>query len=91
MSIRTLPFEYGGLWNESFPELLVRTCTVDPATHRLGPIALRAVVVKCSLHSRMELSFWRLDVVTGWVSLDSDLAALGIIRTLPLERFHLIV
>ena len=28
MSIRTIPFEYGGLWNESFPELLVQTCTV---------------------------------------------------------------
>ena len=38
MSIRTLPFEYGGLWNESFPELLVQTCTVDPAIHRLRPI-----------------------------------------------------
>ena len=38
MSIWTIPFAYGGLWNESFPELLVRTCTVDPATHRLGPI-----------------------------------------------------
>ena len=39
----------------------------------------------------MELSFWRLDVVTGWVSLDSDLAAPGFIGTLALEHFHLIV
>ena len=37
MSIRTIPFECGGLWNESFPELLVQSCTVDPATYRLGP------------------------------------------------------
>ena len=56
MSIRTIPFECGGLWNESFPELLVRTCTVDPATHRLGPTRRWAVIV-CNLYSRMELSF----------------------------------
>ena len=50
-----------------------------------------SVVVNCSLHRRMELSFWRLDVVIGWVSLDSDLAAPGFIGTLALEHFHLIV
>ena len=36
--IRTISFEYGGLWDESFPELLARACTVCPATHRLLPI-----------------------------------------------------
>ena len=56
MSIRTIPFECGGLWNESFPELLVQSCTVDPATHRLGPTRRWAVIV-CNLYSRMELSF----------------------------------
>ena len=28
MSIRTIPFECGGLWNESFPELLVQSFRV---------------------------------------------------------------
>ena len=56
MSIWTITFEYGGLRNESFPELLVRTCTVDPATHRLGPTQRWAVIV-CNLYSRVELSF----------------------------------
>ena len=39
MSIQTIPFEYGGLWNESFPNFLVRICTVDAVTHRLRPMA----------------------------------------------------
>ena len=60
MSIRTIPFECGGLWNESFPELLVQSCTVDPATHRLGPTRRWAVIV-CNLYSRMELSFSETD------------------------------
>lgn len=44
MSIRTILFEYGEHWNESFPELRVRTCAVHPATHRLGPIEFRVRV-----------------------------------------------
>ena len=38
MLIWTITFECGGLWDESFPELLARACTVSPATHRVLPI-----------------------------------------------------